>query len=58
MDLEAPMPLLFLIPPDWAVAQSAVRVFLQVNLASIAVPAACCTRVIDEVRPSQLEETA
>ena len=29
MDLEAPMPLpIFEIPPDWGVAQSAVRMYL------------------------------
>ena len=58
MDLEALIPLLFLSPPDWAVAQSAVRAFHQANPASIAVPATCCNRVISEGRPFQLEETA
>ena len=59
MDLEAPhAPPVFEISQDWAVAQSAVPAFLQANPASIAVPAACCTRAIEEGRPSQVEETA
>ena len=39
-------------------AAVAVPAFLQANPASIAVPAACCTRAIKEGRPSQVEETA
>ena len=58
MDLEAPIPPLFDALPNWLLGYSAERVFFTAKSASTEVPAAFCTRAIEEGRPSQVEETA